>query len=529
MSRREVLAGAVGTGAAVAALGLGGAALSEPALAAGLQERRPRSVRVEPRAPSGHLDFVTRPDLRPPAVAVRVSSAFSFAGGRGHIFCAPKPPAAANPGSHRVHLGGLPDGARQGLMIIDTSGELVWFRPLSSLDTIPFNFRVQTYKERPTLTWFAGTVRGGHATGGRYFLADDSYSTIATVGPTGPPCDLHEFLLTAEGTALHTAYEDGGLSRRGLPLVIGHAQEVDVATNELVFDWPCYPAVRPELSYFTPYGDYFHINSIDLWPGPERNLLVSSRNTSAVYLVDRLTGRVLWRLGGKRSDFVLGPGAGFCFQHDARALPDGSGVSIFDDASQPCPEQVASGKVLKLDQVAGEASLIRRYLHTDHELDVPSQGNCQLLAGGAAFVGWGFLPFFSAFGAGGEGNEAPLVLDGRLPDGVSSYRSFIFDWVGRPPRSELAFVVRRRGSGGDFSAWASWNGATEVASWRVLAGPYAARLDVVATVPKAGFETEIGFSRHGSRSFEAIALDARGRELGRSDLVEDDVRPRPSP
>ncbi|MGH9304792.1 MAG: arylsulfotransferase family protein, partial [Acidimicrobiales bacterium] len=294
---------------------------------------------------------------------------------------------------------------------------------------------------------------------------------------------------------------------------------------ELIFDWACYPAVHPRLSYARPFGDYFHINSIDLWPGPERNLLISSRNTSAVYLVGRRTGRVLWRLGGKRSDFSIDPDARFWFQHDARALADGSGLSLFDDASQPCPEQYASGKVIALDGRPGSAELRHRYLHTDHNLDVPSQGNCQLLPGGGHLVGWGYLPFFSIYGPSGDSLGAPLILDGRLPDGVASYRTFLFDWVGRPSQSELSLVVRQSGGRDRFTAWVSWNGATEVAAWRLYAGRSAGSLEAVATVRRRGFETEIDFTRIGARDFLVSALDQQGREIGRSRTVAEHDAP----
>ena len=286
-------------------------------------------------------------------------------------------------------------------MILETSGDLVWFKPLPGGDEVPFNFRAQIYNGKPTLTWFQGSVIDAHGVG-HYVLADDTYQQIGQVVSTGYPCDLHEFIITPEGTALHTAYDDTSLKYDGVPVFIGHAQEVDIATNDLVFDWPCYPEVGLDLSYARAgrgYFDYFHINSIDLWPGPERDLLISSRNTSAVYLVDRQTKAVVWRLGGKQSDFSMGSGSWFYYQHDARALADGSGLSLFDDASAPCPEQWASGKVLDLDMVAKTATLRHRYLHTDGEMNTPSQGNCQLLDDGGHVVGWGYRPYFSVYGA----------------------------------------------------------------------------------------------------------------------------------
>ena len=319
---------------------------------------------------------------------------------------------------------------------------------------------------------------------------------------TGYPCDLHEFIVTPEGTALHTAYDDTSLQYDGVPLFIGHAQEVDIATNDLVLDWASYPGVGLDLSYTQPapgYYDYFHINSIDLWPGPERNLLISSRNTSAVYLVDRQTKQVVWRLGGKRSDFSMGPGSQFWFQHDARALADGSGLSLFDDATQPCPETFASGKVLDLDLEARTATLRHRYLHTDGEMNTPSQGNCQSLADGGHVVGWGFRPYFSVYAPSSpETLGAPLILDGRFPEGAASYRSFLFHWKGDPPESEMAVVVRPAGIAGQLTAWVSWNGATEVVAWRVNGGPSAGALLPLITAPKVGFETAIDFVGDGA-------------------------------
>jgi hypothetical protein len=476
-------------------------------------------VSAEPVPPVNHTSYVSRPDLTPVGVTINKAVAFSADGqGPRFIFCAPKSPLAANAGLVTIRHDIFPPGATPGLMILDTAGELVWFKPLPGPHDIPFNFRVQTYRGRPTLTWFQGELQGAHGVG-HYVLADDTYQVIGQVHGTGYPCDLHEFILTPEGTALHTAYEQGIVTEDGFPIIVGHAQEVDVATNELLFDWSCYPVVDPYLAYTHQLGDYFHINSIGLWPGPERNLIVSSRNTCAVYLVDRLTKQVIWRLGGKASDFTMGPGARFYFQHDARALADGSGVSLFDDASHPCPEGWASGKVLALDTEARTATLVNRFLHTDHELRTPSQGNCQLLPDGRHVVGWGFLPFFSVYPAAGDGVEVPLILDGRFPKGADSYRTLMFDWVGRPPLSELAVAVHPSGANGGLTAWVSWNGATEVVTWQVNGGSSTSVLEPLAMAERTGFETAINFNPGNATIFEVVALDITGQVLGRSSAV----------
>jgi hypothetical protein len=481
-------------------------------------------VTTEPLAPPNFSRYVSRPDLTPVTVEIAATPEFLALGPKaGYIFCAPKTPLAANPGTatSAAH-GAFPQGATSGLMILDTSGDLVWFKPLPGLSEIPFNFRVQTYKGRPTLTWFQGAVVDAHGAG-HYVLADNTYQQIGQVVSTGYPCDLHEFIITPEDTALHTAYDDAAYKHNGVPVFVGHAQEVDIATNDLLFDWASYPRVGLDLSYTQPsqtYFDYFHINSIDLWPGPDRNLLISARNTSAVYLVDRQTMQVVWQLGGKGSDFTMEAGSRFWFQHDARALADSSGLSLFDDASAPCPETFASGKVLDLDTGTMTASLRHRYLHADGEINTPSQGNCQLLAEGGHVVGWGFRPYFSVYGPSSEGTlGAPLLLDGRFPRSADSYRTFLFDWRGDPPESEMAVVVQPAAIAGRLTAWVSWNGATEVVAWRVNGGPSTAAMSPLVTAPKVGFETAIDFIGEGASYFDVEAMDVTGQIIGRTGQV----------
>ena len=52
--------------------------------------------------------------------------------------------------------------------------------------------------------------------------------------------------------------------------------------------------------------------------------------------------------------------------------------------------------------VAKTATLRHRYLHTDGEMNTPSQGNCQLLDDGGHVVGWGFRPYFSVYAASSD-------------------------------------------------------------------------------------------------------------------------------
>ena len=496
LNRRHFLTATTGLAAAAA-----GSQFLAPSRAEALTTSSP--LLAGPSKPNGHKEFVTRPDLRPPTVDVNVSGA----GDRRapYVFLAPR----VAPG------GSMPTGSQRGLMIINRRGELVWFHPMTTYGKDPFNFQVGSYRGKPVLSWYQGTVSDqGIGAGGDYALMDDSYAMITTVGARHYQSDLHEFKITDQGTALLSSYQPKTADHPIIP----HAQEIDIATNDVVFDWASYPRIPVSDSYSNPGGDYFHLNSIDIWPGSSRDLLISGRHTSTVYLINRKDQTIRWQVGGKNSSFTIGTGADFSFQHDARALLDGSGISVFDNANstQGAPSQ---GMVIKLDQSAKRAALVHRYGHTNGpSLRSNSQGNCQLLPSAGHFVGWGSNPYFTEYGPSGDQVEAPIILDGRFPDGVESYRAFMFDWIGNPPLSELKLVVRRHDSAGDSTAFVSWNGATEVGVWVIEAGSSSGSLTRVATVDRTRFEQVIDFTRKGASVFRAVAYTKAGKELGASQL-----------
>ena len=66
--------------------------------------------------------------------------------------------------------------------------------------------------------------------------------------------------------------------------------------------------------------------------------------------------------------------------------------------------------------------------------------------------------------------------------------------------------------------WASWNGATGVAQWEVLAGPTDPPLTSVKKVSKSGFETHIALDST-EKNVRVRALDQNGQVLGTSSTV----------
>src|SRR5215207_7445071 len=304
-TRRRFLAAA---GAGAAYLALTGTVGSEtPQHSSKVRSSRDPKVKPLPGAPfppEGVWAFRSRPDLNPPAVEVATEARDDIA--PGYIFVAPEKGGAAGKG---------------GSMIIDDRGQVVWFHPLRGPYGRVLNFETQSYQGTDVLTWCQ--------TPGEYVIFDSSYREIArlTAG-NGYNGDHHEFIIRPQDTALITIYNAvpkdltsvGGF--KDSVAIQGIVQELDIQTGEVLFEWRSIDHVALEETYVTPIEDhypgidYFHLNSIDV--EPDNNLLISARETSAVYKIDRKTGEVMWRLGGKKSDFEMGEGTRFAFQHDAR-------------------------------------------------------------------------------------------------------------------------------------------------------------------------------------------------------------------
>jgi Arylsulfotransferase (ASST) len=488
-TRRQVLTRGGAAAAAAAGLGLvgcGAAALvrdhDAPAPGANVQH------------------FVSRPDLSPPAATM-----FRTMPDRpGYVFLnTPR----AGPG-------------QGGAMLLDTAGRLVWFSPVTAGNSV-MDFASQTYQGKPVLTWWEGEIVGGHGRGVAV-VADSSYQPIHTIrAGDGQMVDLHEFVITPQGTALVTAFRSvsADLSAVGGPangeVWAGVVQEIDIPSGKVLFEWDStdhVPVTESRVTYAggagaAPY-DYFHLNSISVLP--DGDLLISARNTWTIYKIARPSGTISWRLGGKMSSFAMGPGTHFYWQHHARPHPGGT-LSLFDDGASPPKEKHSRAIILDLDTARMRVTLRQQYVHPVISLLATAMGSAEVLPDGGMFVGWGTEPYFSQFSHDGR-----LLLDGRMPTNDPSYRAFSYMWSGRPAEPP-AVAARTRATGGA-TVYASWNGATDVRAWTVLAGKTRTSLAEVGSGPRTGFETAITVGG-GGPYFAVEPRDASGRALARSAVV----------
>lgn len=440
-----------------------------------------------PATPRWH----TRPDLQIPALSVA----------RREVGVSPEPIFIAPYNS--------PTG-QAGAVIVDNGGEPLWENPLSGKVTT--NFRVQHYRGSPVLTWWEGSIELGHGIG-EYVIADAGYRVLRRVqAARGLRGDLHEFVITPRGTALLTSYvvDNADLSPVGGPRhgTIQDAifQEIDLSSGEVLLEWHSLEHIPLAESYAPVEAnwDFFHINSVGL--DGDGNLLVSGRSTHTVYKLDR-GGAIMWRLGGKGSDFDMRAGASFAWQHDARRQLDGT-MTVFDNGATPAVEKRSRALILDVDEETMTATMLDEYTHRN--VLAGSQGSVQLLPNGNVFVGWGEAPRVSEFDHVGR-----LVFDAELGHQYESYRAFRLPWTGQPAEAPALALA---GAGRGLTAYASWNGATEVHSWQLLAGSDPGALAPVASVRSRGFESALRAAVAGPH-FAVLALDRAGQALGQSSVV----------
>ena len=453
----------------------------------------PGKLSLARTVPGGTQQFRSRPDLTPTAVAVATDSAPQA---DGDIFVAPQ-------------NGPTEDGP----MILDPKGRLVWFHatPVDQ-QLLTTDFRVSKLHGRKVLTWWQGDTNRGSGRGVGV-IYNRRYRRVATVhAGNGLEADLHEFMVTNKGDAWMIAASPVSLPGLGRPVIDSVVQEIDIKTGLVLFEWHALDHVALSESYkYTANQpghvvDPYHANSISL--DRAGDVIVSMRNTSAIYKLDRRTGRIIWRLGGKRSSFKMGPGTTTGFQHSVTVHPDGT-LTIFDNGAGP-PKVHPYSRGIRVSLNAGKmtASLVQTYDHSP-TISANFEGGVQKLAGGQAFLGYGQRPYFTQFDSAGQED-----FDARFVTANSSYRAYRFKWSGKPESPPAVAAAR---SGASVNVWASWNGATGVARWRILAGPRPGSLRPVTVVRKRGFETAATIP---ARSYVAVqALGAKGRVLGRSRTV----------
>jgi Arylsulfotransferase (ASST) len=473
----------------------------------------------------GAWSFVSNPTLQAPAIEVMYDLAgpsAAAAGGTagdsqpGYLLLAP----IKNFNEPERFLG------KPGPEILEADGNPIWEHPLGgpikvgskTYEMVAMNLHTATYEGQPVLVWWQGYITPQGFGNGFWAIVNQHYQTLAKINaPPGFELDFHEIQLTNHGTAFIIANRTEPLNLHccGGPangsLYDQVVFEVDIKTGRVLWGWDPLQHIPLRESYVPPPStspwDPYHINSLSF--SSTGSLIISARNTSAAYWVHPYNGQIFAVLGGKHSTFKLGAGAHFAWQHDVEQQA-GEQLSLFDDEAAPPEGKQSRGLWLRLNWEKHTATVLHEYLLPRPAL-AGSQGNLEHLSDGNVFVGWGQLPFLSEYTAAGS-----LQYIGKLPGPDESYRTYRSPWTGLPTTPPTAAT---QAAGGDTNVYASWNGATQVATWQLLAGSSPSSLAKVGQpVARQGFETLIATNSPGPY-YAVRALDSSDRVLSTSSAV----------
>lgn len=466
--------------------------------------------------------------LAPPPLNVTVNQPD---GGSGLVFINGGEPGAAN--LFGTGNTGIPSGPE----ILDKKGRPVWFLQIPG-DQDAVNFQAQTYQGKPVLTWFQGDKLAGAD-----YIADTNYNIIKKITTEDAPSDLHEFRLTPDGHALITSVKevDADLSGIGGPktgkIADSFVNVVDVASGKTVFAWDSaqhLPVTDSVLNYTQLQGIPgegvlpLHVNSIA--PDPDGNMLVSVRSANELVDVNPQTGAINWKLGGKNSDFKLGPGVDFAGQHDPTFVDENT-IMLFNNNVDLGGTRHGPSSIMwiRLDRQAKTANLLRNWVQPE-PVDTFTQGSAQALADGNTFSGWGDANHITEFAPDGRilwnatqpktstqhvgtGPKALAVGDG-------TYRASLQQWSGHPTQKP---ELTMSNDNGQPIVHAVWNGATDVTQWRVLSGPSPDKLTPLATTDWNGLNTPVALPAGAATSgnyFTIEALDKNGATIAASDPMK---------
>ncbi|KAK4031462.1 ASST-domain-containing protein [Parachaetomium inaequale] len=475
---------------------------------------------------SADWQFRSRPDLAPARLNITIPATKDVE--KGYLFVAP--------------FAGFPDtpteqhGPRQaGPYIFRDDGDLIW-SGYGIYSIWATNFQAARWKGKDVLFSFEGDHNAGYGHGhGHITIMDQHYETIRELRAGNHKLvDKHEFHVINEETGLIQIYQPvprdltaWGGSPEQQWIVDAIIQELDIATGRLLFEWHSLDHVAPSEAVLplnpgqagagynsSDAWDYFHINSVD--KDRAGNYLISARDACAVHKINGTSGEIIWRLNGKASDFAMGPGSKFCFQHHARWLKqedDGDDsvevISLYDNSAHGTEHgggrevhtaDESSGKVLRLDTRAWTAELVQGYYPPKgYKLLSKSQGSTQVLPGGNVLVNWGSEGAVTEYTAEGEVVFHAGMDSGELAAGVENYRAFRFNWTGLP--SEEPAVVALEGGEGT-TVYVSWNGDTETAVWRFF-----------EVVDELGSRSFLGEAER--KSFETKLELPEGKKVGR--------------
>ncbi|MGE5423740.1 MAG: aryl-sulfate sulfotransferase [Syntrophothermus sp.] len=350
---------------------------------------------------------------------------------RGYYFFSPYTSAMTNPydPSHQI---------------LDQFGRLVFYQLLPPVNLNPtIDFKLQpdgriSYFDTHTYTWI---------------FMDSTFTIVDSLQGAGFQGDLHDIQILSNGHYLLLAKESrmmdlsayhwfgfthnqpGSANAQVTGVVI---QELD-QNKQLIWEWKSFDhfafADVDERWLFSPSKvDWTHANAVE--PDKDGNILLSCRHLNEITKIDRTTGNIIWRLGGKQNQFTFtNDPVRFTGQHDIRRVND-SCITLFDNGQLTTPA-VARALEYSLNETTRVATLVWEYIE-DSSMYSAAMGNQQINEFGNHIIDYGSWPQENPFMTVVKPDKSKII-EFTMPVKVFSYRSFNYPtlpWQLKRPQVE---------------------------------------------------------------------------------------------
>ena len=303
----------------------------------------------------------------------------------------------------------IPEEKQFGSYVVkfDHQGNVVFYQRNKEAELVNFNRWEDDITGEKGYYYFVETKTPGFGhrsyKRGEYVILDDNFQEIDRVKPQKTmqhntddlKTEMHDFVFLEKGHYIMSDYVPR--EHNGSTVIDTYLQEqVD---GEVVWEWssnadPLFADVyNKDISSFEVIPsaggshaiDGIHTNSVFIDP-TDGNIILSNRNIDAITKIDKLTGKVIWVMGGEHNQFDLQEAEGFNRQHHAR-INDKGQIMFYDNNSEG---DVSRGIVADIDQENKKLTNVQEFLYGDqHGMYTGSIGQHDIKGKTYTFIGWG--------------------------------------------------------------------------------------------------------------------------------------------
>lgn len=271
----------------------------------------------------------------------------------------------------------------------------------------------------------------------QHYLLNSSYDIVDSLSlQNGYSTDLHEFIMLKDRHTFQLCYDyeqikmdtiiEGGNPNA---TVIGIVLQEQDENKNVVFQWRSWDHYKItdatyDINLTDSVIDYAHSNAIEI--DNDGNILLSTRHFDEITKIDRQTGEIIWRFGGKyckNNQFTfLNDSIGFSHQHDVRRLSNGN-ISLFDNGNLHSPQFTRIAEY-QVDEVNKIASLVWEYRDSSTTYS-GAMGSARRLENHNTFIGWGYTNVLSMSEVRADKS---ITFSLTIPNTLLNYRAFKLPW-----------------------------------------------------------------------------------------------------